>query len=161
MLSDFSVSILYAQGRCILFMVRSPARVERFGVLELPLGGRHGYKGVRPARKGQWQGYTPKKGHTTRAYATKHEAAVARAQLMSNKKLGLSINTERVAGTSHSSRWAGELLTTLPSHISLCLHNSLSLRALHRATGVLACQGAAGGRTHLSGAAGHRAHAAA
>ena len=50
------------QGRCILFMVPSPARVEHFGVLELPLGGKHGYKGIRPTREGQWQGYTPKKG---------------------------------------------------------------------------------------------------
>ena len=43
-------------------MVPSPARVEYFGVLELPLGGKHGYKGIRPTREGQWQGYTPKKG---------------------------------------------------------------------------------------------------
>ena len=115
-------------------MVPSPARVEHFGVLELPLGGTHGYKGIRPTREGQWQGYTPKKGKkdTTKAYATKHEAAVGRAQLMNNKKLGLGMDTERVAGALRSSRWAGELPTTLPSHKSLCPHSSLSFTSQSR-----------------------------
>ena len=87
-------------------------------------------------REGQWQGYTPKKGKkgTTKAYGTKHEAAVGRAQLMNDKKLGLSSSclTERVAGASHSSRWAGELPTTLPSHKSLCPHSSLSFTSQSR-----------------------------
>ena len=56
------------------------SKVERFGSLDLPLGGTHGYVGVRKVRKGLFQGYTPKKrpGHFTKALKTAHAAAVAR-----------------------------------------------------------------------------------
>tara|TARA_B110000046_G_C12910775_1_gene362716 strand:- start:335 stop:856 length:522 start_codon:yes stop_codon:yes gene_type:complete len=53
--------------------------VENFGSLQLPLGGVHGYIGVRKARDGKFQGYTPRKTRTTAAFETPHEAAVALA----------------------------------------------------------------------------------
>ena len=53
--------------------------VENFGSLSLPLGGVHGYIGVRKVRAGKFQGYTPRKTHTTAAFDTPHEAAVALA----------------------------------------------------------------------------------
>tara|TARA_B110000027_G_scaffold103193_1_gene109285 strand:+ start:223 stop:489 length:267 start_codon:yes stop_codon:yes gene_type:complete len=53
--------------------------VENFGSLQLPLGGVHGYVGVRKVRDGKFQGYTPRKTHTTAAFETPHEAAVALA----------------------------------------------------------------------------------
>ena len=53
--------------------------VENFGSLQLPLGGVHGYMGVRKVRDGKFQGYTPRKTHTTAAFGTPHEAAVALA----------------------------------------------------------------------------------
>ena len=63
------------------------SKVERFGSLELPLGGTHGYVGVRKVRKGHFQGYTPKKrpGHFTKECKTAHAAAVARAIIVQNK----------------------------------------------------------------------------
>ena len=51
--------------------------VENFGSLQLPLGGKHGYIGVRKVRDGKFQGYTPRKSHTTAAFGTPHEAAEA------------------------------------------------------------------------------------
>ena len=51
--------------------------VENFGSLQLPLGGKYGYVGVRKVRDGKFQGYTPRKIHTTAAFETPHEAAVA------------------------------------------------------------------------------------
>ena len=62
--------------------------VEVFGVHNLPLGGKNGYKGVRVHRKG-FQGYTPKKTHTTAEYATAQEAAIALAQKKFEVKEGL------------------------------------------------------------------------
>ena len=57
---------------------------ESFGTANLPLGGKHGYVGVRggqgPNRDG-FQGYTPRKTHFTKIYKTAHEAAVNRALL--------------------------------------------------------------------------------
>ena len=63
------------------------SKVERFGSLDLPLGGTHGYVGVRKVRNGHFQGYTPKKrpGHFTKALKTAHAAAVGRAIIMKNK----------------------------------------------------------------------------
>ena len=83
--------------------LRGPRRVrfpraplsEGFGALNLPLGGRHGYRGVRKARKGTFQGYTPKKTHTTAAYESAQEAAVALAVLKQNINLGLTESAER------------------------------------------------------------------
>ena len=70
------VSVSYA--RC---SEQAGAHAERFGALNLPIGGTHGYVGVRKVRKGRFQGYTPKKKHTTADFETAHEAAVARALL--------------------------------------------------------------------------------
>ena len=64
--------------------LRSPPRVERFGTLDLPLGGKHGYKGVRGEQgksRDEFQGYTPRKTHVTKLYSTAHEAAVNLALL--------------------------------------------------------------------------------
>ena len=58
-----------------------PVLTERFGALNLPIGGTHGYVGVRKVRKGRFQGYTPKKKHTTADFETAHKATVARALL--------------------------------------------------------------------------------
>ena len=58
--------------------------VERFGNLELPLGGKYEYAGVRGKQgksRDRFQGYTPKKQHFTRLCDTAHEAAVALATL--------------------------------------------------------------------------------
>ena len=47
--------------------------VERFGNLELPLGGKYEYAGVRGNQgraRDRFQGYTPKKQHFTRLYDT-------------------------------------------------------------------------------------------
>ena len=65
--------------------------VERFGNLELPLGGKHEYAGVRgkQGRSGdQFQGYTPKKTHFTRLCDTAQEAAVALATLKKDLAAG-------------------------------------------------------------------------
>ena len=65
--------------------------VERFGSLNLPLGGTNGYIGVRKCKKGGYQGYTPKKskGHFTARYDTAKEAAVARAIKIQDIALGI------------------------------------------------------------------------
>ena len=57
---------------------------ESFGTVNLPLGGKHGYKGVHGGQgpnKDGYQGYTPRKTHFTKIYKTAHEAAVNRALL--------------------------------------------------------------------------------
>ena len=93
----------------------SPA-VERFGNLELPLGsGIHRYVGVRKVRNGQFQGYTPKKTHTTKACSSAHEAAVLRAQEKFNVQ-NFGEATKRKRSVARKSRWEGEPLTCpLPS----------------------------------------------
>ena len=70
--------------------------VEVFGGLILDTGGVNGYEGVRKrttTKKGEkvveYQGYTPTKHNTTAAYKTEHDAAVARAVLKENLRLGL------------------------------------------------------------------------
>ena len=58
--------------------------VERFGNLELPLGGKYEYAGVRGKQgrsRDRFQGYTPKKKHFSRLCDTAQEAAVALATL--------------------------------------------------------------------------------
>ena len=55
------------------------ALTESFGIHNLPLGGRHRYKGVRGSqgrKKNKFQGYTPKKTHFTKLVETAVEAAV-------------------------------------------------------------------------------------
>ena len=66
---------------------------ESFGALNLPLGGKHGYRGVRGSqgsKKDGFQGYTPRKTHFTKVYETAHEAAVNLAVL----KRDLETNVE-------------------------------------------------------------------
>ena len=70
--------------------------VEVFGSLVLGTGGVNGYEGVRKRttkKKGEtvveYQGYTPTKHNSTAAYKTAHDAAVARAVLKENLRLGL------------------------------------------------------------------------
>ena len=82
--------------------------VEQFGLLELPLGGVNTYVGVRKARNGEFQGYTPKKTHTTGAFKTTHEAAVALAQLQNDINIGTYIEkTKTDTKTCIESRAAG------------------------------------------------------
>ena len=68
--------------------------VERFGSLNLPLGGTNGYVGVRKCKKGGFQGYTPQKskGHFTGRYETAQEAAVARA--IKQQEIALGFNCD-------------------------------------------------------------------
>ena len=64
---------------------------ERFGTLNLPLGGKHGYKGVRGSqgpKRDQFQGTTPRKTHFTKNFAMAHEAAVALALLKKDLETG-------------------------------------------------------------------------
>ena len=73
-----------------------PARaplVEKFGTLDLMLGGKNGYIGVRGGQgpEGrQFQGYTPRKsrGHFTKNYDTAQEAAIGRALIMRDRENG-------------------------------------------------------------------------
>ena len=70
--------------------------VERFGNLLLPLDTKNktGYKRVRGKQgreRKQFQGYTPKKTHTTKCFDSAHEAAVALATLESDKAMGLEL----------------------------------------------------------------------
>ena len=81
--------------------------VERFGVHNLPLGGENGYKGVRKCRKG-FQGYTPKKRHTTAEKQTAQEAAIALAQLKYDLEHGLYEEpTRRARNSSRRSIFSG------------------------------------------------------
>ena len=82
--------------------------VERFGLLELPLGGVNTYVGVRKTRNDEFQGYTPKKTHTTGAFKTTHEAAVALAQLTNDINIGTYVEkTKNDTKTRIESRTAG------------------------------------------------------
>lgn len=72
--------------------------VENFGTLQLPLGGKYGYRGVRKVRKGRFQGYTPRKSHTTADFETPQQAAVALAAKRQDLQLGLDEPGEGVPG---------------------------------------------------------------
>ena len=66
--------------------------VERHGDLKLVVGGKHGYVRVRGGQgktKKQYQGYTKDKQHSTAAYPTPHEAAIALAELEQDIAAGL------------------------------------------------------------------------
>ena len=80
--------------------------VERFGNLELPLGGKHEYGGVRGNQgrsRGRFQGYTPKKKHFTRLCETAHEAAVALATLKVDLAAGFDGVTQQQTSSTRSS----------------------------------------------------------
>ena len=65
---------------------------ESFGALNLPLGGKHGYRGVRGgqgSKKIGFQGYTPRKTHFTKVYNTAHEAAVNLALLKRDREMNM------------------------------------------------------------------------
>ena len=65
---------------------------ERFGELNLPLGGKNGYKGVRGGqgrKKDKFQGATPRKQHHTGLFCTAQEAAIALAQLREDLEFGM------------------------------------------------------------------------
>ena len=71
---------------------------ESFGALNLPLGGKHGYHGVR-GRQGSkqdgFQGYTPRKTHFTKVYKTAHEAAVDLALLKRDREMNSEDEDEK------------------------------------------------------------------
>ena len=75
----------------------SDRTVERVGTLNLPLGGKHGYVGVRKVRQNKYQGYTPKKTLTTRAFKEPQEAAIELARLKQSRDLGLETTVERAS----------------------------------------------------------------
>jgi hypothetical protein len=73
-------------------MPRAEVRFEEVGGQRLPLGGLHGYIGVRGKqgrKKDKFQGTTPKKRHRTKHYNTPLEAAIAFAQLREDLDLGI------------------------------------------------------------------------
>ena len=73
-------------------MPRAVLRFEEAGGQRLPLGGKHGYLGVRGGqgrKKDKYQGTTPQKRHRTKHYNTPLEAAIAFAQLREDLDLGI------------------------------------------------------------------------
>ena len=104
--------------------------IENFGSLSLPLGGKNKYKGVRKVRNDQYQGYTPKKRHTTNAFSTAHEAAVALALKQQNVQLDLDEEEERKPRASRKkrARWPALLahhsFGPAPFCVSVCLFGS-------------------------------------
>ena len=75
-------------------MPSSSPLAEKLGGLNLPKGGVNGYVGVRKLRNG-YQGYTPKKTHTTSEFPTAQEAAAALAAKKRDIQLGLVEEVER------------------------------------------------------------------
>jgi hypothetical protein len=76
---------------CMVERVREVV-IERHGDLKLVVGGKHGYVRVRGGQgktKKQYQGYTKDKQHSTAAYPTPHEAAIALAELEQDIAAGL------------------------------------------------------------------------
>ena len=66
--------------------------IERHGDLKLVLGGTNGYRRVRGgqgSKKVEYQGYTIDKKHSTKAYSTAREAAIALAELERDLAAGL------------------------------------------------------------------------
>ena len=90
---------------------------ERFGGVNMPLGGKHGYVSVRKVRKERFQGYTPKKrpGHTTKDYTTAHGAAVALALLKEDIRCGVVDSAKAKRAWHGSSASAPALPNALPS----------------------------------------------
>jgi hypothetical protein len=77
-------------------MPRAVLRFEEAGGQRLPLGGKHGYLGVRGGqgrKKDKYQGTTPQKRHRTGHFDTPLEAAIAFAQM--KEDLDLGIHAER------------------------------------------------------------------
>ena len=73
-------------------------RFEEAGGQRLPLGGKHGYLGVRGGqgrKKDKYQGTTPRKRHRTGHHDTPLEAAIEFAQM--KEDLDLGIHSERSA----------------------------------------------------------------
>ena len=67
------------------------------GALQLPLCGKHDFKGVRGGqgrKMDKFQGTTPKKKHRTKLFDSAHQAAVALAELEQNLVLGLNDEAE-------------------------------------------------------------------
>ena len=67
-------------------------------MLDLPLGGKNGYVGVRGGqgpRKDKFQGYTPRKTHFTKVYKTAHEAAVNLALLKRDREMNSEDEEEK------------------------------------------------------------------
>ena len=66
--------------------------IERHGHLKLKVGGKHGYMRVRGGQgstKNLYQGYTKDKKHSTAAFPTPREAAIALAELERDLAAGL------------------------------------------------------------------------
>ena len=92
-------------------MPATAPEVEAFGTLQLPLGGKHGYKGVRGGQgRGHdlFQGTTPRKTHCTKLYGTAQQAAVALAQLLQDEELGLAEKMEKVVRRRKREQSTGE-----------------------------------------------------
>ena len=72
--------------------------IERHGDLKLVVGGKHGYVRVRGGQgstKNMYQGYTKDKEHTTAAFRTPREAAIALAELERDLAAGLDKATRK------------------------------------------------------------------
>lgn len=101
--------------------------VEQFGNFTMPTGGKHGYRGVRKARKGGFQGYTPKKTHTTKAFGTAQQAAIARAQLKQDLELGLHEPASKKPRAKRGSLSASALLAILALSCLPCANADASV----------------------------------
>ena len=72
--------------------------IERHGDLKLVVGGKHGYVRVRGGQgstKNMYQGYTKDKKHSTAAFRTPREAAIALAELERDLRAGLDKATRK------------------------------------------------------------------
>ena len=92
--------------------------VERFGSLLLPLDDKNesGYKRVRGKQgrsRKQFQGYTPKKTHTTKCFDSAHEAAVALATLESDKAMGFELTKAKRPRTKPSAEHGARIVSDL------------------------------------------------
>ena len=77
--------------------------IERHGDLKLVVGGKHGYVRVRGGQgksKKQFQGYSKDKQHSTAAYPTSLEAAVALAELERYLAAGLDKAARKMRKTA-------------------------------------------------------------
>jgi hypothetical protein len=99
---------------------------ETFGNENLPLGGKHDYKGVRGgqgSKKNKYQGYTPRKRHCTKLYDTAHEAAVNLA-LLKRRLVEDDDEVEEITKKPRKPR-ADKVRATAPAHAcARCAHRS-------------------------------------
>ena len=86
------------------------------GSLQLPLGGKHGFMGVRGGQgrgKVQFQGHTPRKTHRTQLCRTPREAAIELAQL--KQRLQLEVDQSKSTRAAKKQRSVVQRLSGRPA----------------------------------------------